>query len=531
MKVEQYREEYASFNEGFLREFYLHYSGQKPALDLGPIYERHRGLFSLESIAGLRQHLSETSEHFETTRASLRHLLTFAINNFLEAQVESLTEQVSGQEASATVEWDGRVMTFQETAIAVANQADRALRNDLFQTRASMIRASNDLRAERLSKLHEASRSIGPIESPIDSAAAPRTDNSAGAGRQQDAELHREAQFSGRNYASLYQDLLGLDFQQIERRCRELLARTEAVYVASLSEALRQDVGIRLDQARRSDAVYFLHHSPHGSRFPAQGLLGVYRATMGGLGIKTETQGNILIDDEPRPRKNPRAFCAPIRIPCEIRLVIRPFGGQSDYLALLHEAGHAQHYGWTSSSLPAEFKYTGDAALTETYAFLFNHLPGDPAWLSAMLGFQDNADFVKATMLAKLVTVRRYAAKFIYELGLHSNGDLENAPSLYADLQTDATKFKTGEAEFLFDLDDGFYSAGYLRAWALEVQLREHIKSRFGWNWWASRKAGNFLKEIWETGERFTADEMASMIGIGPITFDCLIDEFINLLN
>src|SRR5215831_18333131 len=211
MKVEQYREEYASFNEGFLREFYLHYSGQKPALDLGPIYERHRGLFSLESIAGLRQHLSETSEHFETTRASLRHLLTFAINNFLEAQVESLTEQVSGQEASATVEWDGRVMTFQETAIAVANQADRALRNDLFQTRASMIRASNDLRAERLSKLHEASRSIGPIESPIDSAAAPRTDNSAGAGRQQDAALHREAQFSGRNDASLYQDLLGLD--------------------------------------------------------------------------------------------------------------------------------------------------------------------------------------------------------------------------------------------------------------------------------------------------------------------------------
>src|SRR5262249_48203460 len=398
MKVEQYREEYASFNEGLLREFYLHYSGQKPVLDLGPIYERHHDLFSFESIADLRQNLSQTSEHFETARASLKHLLTFAINNFIEAQVESLTEQVSGQEASATVEWDGRVMTFQETAIAVANQADRAVRNDLFQARVSMIQASNDLRAERLSKLHEASRSIGLIESPIENAAVLPSDVLPPGGEQQDPELHREQLSTRRNYASLYEQLLGLDFQEIERRCRELLARTEAAYVASLSSALKRDVGISLDQATRSDAVYFLHHSPHESRFPAQRLLGVYRATMEGLGIKTETQENILIDDEPRPRKNPRAFCAPIRIPNEIRLVIRPFGGQSDYLALLHEAGHAQHYGWTSSSLLPEFKYTGDAALTETYAFLFNHLPGDPAWLSAMLGFPDNDDFVKATM-------------------------------------------------------------------------------------------------------------------------------------
>ena len=61
--------------------------------------------------------------------------------------------------------------------------------------------------------------------------------------------------------------------------------------------------------------------------------------------------------------------------------------------------------------------------------------------------------------------------------------------------------------------------------------MREHIKSRFGKNWWTSRKAGNFLKEIWETGERHTADEMASLIGIGPITFDSLIDEFVGLLD
>ena len=532
MKVEQYRQQYASFNEDLLREFYLHYSGQKIALELGPIYERHGDLFSLESIDDLRQHLNDTSDHFETARAALKHLLTFAINNFLEAQVKSLTEQVSRQEASAAVEWEGRSMTFQETAIAVANQTDRGLRNDLFEARTSMIEASNDLRAERLSQLHETSKLLGFKESLTDRCEPPNPVKMPAPAGQPDSQSHRRPHhFTSRSYATLYEDLLGIDFQQFEARCRTLLARTEATYVARLSEALKPDLGITLDQATRSDAIYFLHHSPHERKFPASGLLGVYRATMDGLGIKTETQENILIDDEPRARKNPRAFCAPIRIPSEIRLVIRPFGGQSDYLAFLHEAGHAQHYAWTSSSLPPEFKYTGDAALTETYAFLFNHLPADPAWLSAVLSFPDNADFIRATMLAKLVTVRRYAAKFIYERELHSNGDLERAARFYADLQTDATKFKTGEAEFLFDLDDGFYSAGYLRAWALEVQLREHIKSRFGKNWWTSRSAGNFLKELWETGERYTADEMAGMIGIGPITFDCLIDEFIDLLD
>ena len=532
MRVEEYRQEYAGFNESLLREFYLHHSGQKPDLELGPIYERYAELFRLDSIDSLRQELSSTSKHFETARAGLRHLLTFAINNFLEAQVEKLTEEISAQEASAAVEWAGRSMTFQETAIAIANESDRGLRNELFEARISMIRASNDLRAERLSKLHDASRTIGPVEMTADIPATRHSGKSTGVEQQAEAAWGvAAAQEATDNYRTLYEDLTGLDFQQLESQCRTLLASTESKYVANLSEALNADLGITLDQATRSDAVYFLHHSPYETRFPARGLLGVYRATMEGLGIKTETQNNIFIDDEPRPRKNPRAFCAPIRIPTEVRLVIRPFGGQSDYLALLHEAGHAQHYAWTSNSLLPEFKYTGDPALTETYAFLFNHLPGDPAWLSSILGFPDNADFVRATMLAKLVTVRRYAAKFIYERELHTSGDLGRARGLYAELQTGATKFSTGEAEFLFDLDDGFYSAGYLRAWAFEVGLREHIKSRFGKNWWTSRKAGNFLKEIWETGERHTADEMASLIGIGPINFDNLIDEFVNALK
>jgi hypothetical protein len=271
--------------------------------------------------------------------------------------------------------------------------------------------------------------------------------------------------------------------------------------------------------------MYLLHLTGFDDRFPSGQMLRVYR-DHAGLGIKTEAQPNIAIDSEPRPRKNPRAFCMPISIPDEIKLVIRPAGGQSDYQSFLHESGHAQQYGWASAELAPEFKYTGDYALTETYAFLFNHLISDSDWLAVFLSLKDNADFVRSVMLARLVTVRRYVAKLMYELRLHVDEDLDGSSQLYAELQTRATNVKTGPGEFLFDLDDSFYSASYLRAWAFEVLLREFLKTRFGSRWWGSRRAGNFLKEIWETGDRYTADEMAVQIGIGPIRFDPLVDEF-----
>ena len=277
-------------------------------------------------------------------------------------------------------------------------------------------------------------------------------------------------------------------------------------------------------------SMYFLHLTSFDNQFPQDQMLQIYSGTMAGLGI-SERAKNISIDSEPRPRKNPRAFCVPISIPDDIRLVIRPTGGQSDYQAFLHESGHAQHYAWASPDLLPEFKYTGDYALTETYAFLFNHLISDNNWLAAFAGIKNSTEFTRSVMLARLVTVRRYVAKLMYERQLHLGDDLAGAAVLFADLQTRATSFRSDPADFLFDLDDSFYSASYLRAWAFEVSLREYLKTRFGSQWWASRRTGDFLRELWETGDRYSADEMAAQIGIGPIGFGPLIDEFNTVLK
>jgi oligoendopeptidase F len=489
--LDLYRRDYADFHAAAMREYYLFLSGQKTTLELARIYDRYSDLFSTDAISRLKQTLEETSEHYETEKEGARRLLAFATEQFMEASVKELTEQISEYEAAATVECAGRRMTFQDTSVAIATEPDRRARLAIYKERLAVIASSNDLRAERLARLHQTAASLGYA-----------------------------------NYRGLYEGLRRVDYDSVAREAEAMLSRTESAYFARLADALKRDLGIRVEDAERPDAMYFLHLTAYDDRFPADKLLDVYGDTMEGLGISARAQKNILIDSEPRPHKSSRAFCIAVSVPEDVRLVIRPVGGQSDYQALLHEGGHAQHYGWASALLRPEFKYTGDYALTETYAFLFNHLVSDAAWLDQLLSFRDSANFINSVMLARLVVIRRYAAKLIYELKLHAGGGLAESAESYSELQTAATRFRTGPTESLYDLDDGFYSASYLRAWAFEVMLREHLKSRFGQRWWASRRAGSYLKEMWETGDRYTADEMASQIGIGPISFDPLTDEF-----
>jgi len=489
--LDQYRRDFAEFNVACAREHYLFLSGQKNSLDIAPIYERYGHLFDRDLVDRLGHELGESASRFETESVSIRRLFTFAVEQFLENSVRRLTEQICEYEATATVERVGRFMTFQDLTVAIATERDRESRREIYDRRLAVIEASNALRAERLLTLHDTARSLEYT-----------------------------------SYVELFEQLRQLDYSSIATQAAALLSHTESVYVTRLHEVLKRDLAISIDHAERPDAMYLLHLTGFDDRFPSGQMLQVYRETMAGLGIRTDAQRNIAIDSEPRPRKNPRAFCMPISIPEDIKLVIRPTGGQSDYQSFLHESGHAQQYGWASAQLPPEFKYTGDYALTETYAFLFNHLISDSEWLTGFLGLKDNADFIRSVMLARLVTIRRYVAKLIYERQLHLDEDFANSSRLYAELQTSATNFKTGPEEFLFDLDDSFYSASYLRAWAFEVSLREYLKTRFGGRWWTSRRAGDLLKEMWETGDRYTADEMAAQIGIGPIRFDPLIEEF-----
>lgn len=107
---------------------------------------------------------------------------------------------------------------------------------------------------------------------------------------------------------------------------------------------------------------------------------------------------------------------------------------------------------------------------------------------------------------------RRYVSKFMTELEFFKKEDLDDS-SIYARHLTQNTGFIYGPDSYLFDLDEGFYSADYLRAWIAEAQLSHYLKTHYGETWWTNPGAGDFLKELWKEGTKPELEELMRKLG------------------
>jgi hypothetical protein len=308
----------------------------------------------------------------------------------------------------------------------------------------------------------------------------------------------------------------GIDLAALARQTAAFSDATEVAYPGVVDEPLRRAVGVGLDAARRADLPRFFRCAEADARFPAASLVPALRDTLAGLGIDLDAQANVVVDVEPRPKKSPRAFCAPVRVPREVYLVVPPMGGRDDYVALFHEAGHAEHYAHVGAGLAFEFRVLGDNSVTEGFAFLFDHLVEDPEWLRRHLGGDPDPELAAHVRAVRLLFARRYAAKLGYELELHGSGrPLRELSEDYAARLSAAVGVPWPSTTYLTDVDPGFYAAAYLRAWALETHLRATLRSRFGPAWFDEPEAGAFLRELWREGQRLDASELLAE-AIGP---------------
>ena len=249
-----------------------------------------------------------------------------------------------------------------------------------------------------------------------------------------------------------------------------------------MDRVLRERVGVGLAEAERHDVRRLFRGSDWDEAFPADRMVPALRGTLADLGIDLDAQENVHLDVEERPTKSPRAFCAPIEIPDKVMLVIQPQGGPDDWYALFHEAGHTEHFAFTSRDLLVEEKRLGDNAVTEGWAMLFDHLIDDRAWLSRMLDFPRPETFAAEGAVQLLFFIRRYCAKLLYELEFHAAPDVTQLRPRYVELLGDAIKVEPSPTDYLADIDPGYYVISYLRAWAFSAQmttfLREAVRQR-----------------------------------------------------
>jgi hypothetical protein len=215
--------------------------------------------------------------------------------------------------------------------------------------------------------------------------------------------------------------------------------------------------------------------------------------------------------------------------PNVVHLITRAQGGLHDYQGLLHEAGHALHYAGVDPALPYTYRrLSRDHALTEIYSFLLESVSREPGWHGEYFDLspgeaEENAE---ATRFLDVLLFRRYAAKLDYELELWA--DLGNAPDYaprYAERLRAATGFRYRPDGYLADMDDGFYSADYLRAWIRAAQLRAYLRESVGGDWWERRETGEFLRGLFAEGTRPSSEDVAARIGFDPLDTRPLVQE------
>jgi hypothetical protein len=474
-EIDAFREEADRFIAELDEEYYEHYAGLKESFELEPIYERHASLTKLETARSLEGAPTE--------------LWRFACEGFLGNLTREHAERIARVEAELETTLDGETIPYRMLRVALANEPERDRRQVLEQTRVRLL-----------------DEHLNPVY--LDA-----------------ARIDREAvqQLGAPNYYELYKRF-GFRLDELAEQCNELLDQTERRWEQVGDRLFRERLGIGLADARTWDVPRLFRAQEWDESFPGDRMLPALEATLRDLGIDLRAQENVHLDLESRPKKTPRAFCAPIEVPGRVMLVIQPIGGRDDWEALFHEAGHTEHYANTSADLPMEAKRLGDMAVTEGWAMLFQALVSEPAWLNRRLDVPRVAKIANEGAASLLYFVRRYSAKLLYEIEFFQADDPATMKPRYAELLTEALKIPANPESYLDDIDGSFYVTGYLRSWAFEAQLRDFLRSEFGNEWFARREAGDLLRELWSLGQGPTADELLRDVTGAEIEMSSVVD-------
>lgn len=491
-----------AFVEEISREVLGALTGMKQGADLQPIYARHAAAFGDEAMEAVRDAYGSAAKGSADAR-SARVLLEWLIDSRIGRELAPLDERDLAWEATAKIMLpDGSVEPYQRAAITMSNTLDAKERRVIDDARAKLVAAElAPLKREKLQREHELFAGAG---------VAP-------------------------GYIPTFETLAGLPLSDLRDQCAAFLRDTQAIWNDVLPHFLKARLNMTPAEATRADAGALFRAREFDGSFPADAMEREVRRHVTEMGASPDANGRVLYDTADREGKRARAFCAPVRIPEEIHLVIRPHGGQNDWMTLLHELGHALHFANAERTLPFEFRWMGDNSVTESYAMLFDHRLKDAGWLLRYTGLTKPgaAGFLRSAGFEELHFLRRYCGKLIYEMELYGGAVSWDAlPSRYVETLSGATGFRYREADAFVDVDPRFYSARYLRAWQLQALLNESLTERFDEDWWRNPNAGPWIVgELFSHGQRELGDEQARRVSGKALGFAPLVRSIERMLG
>jgi hypothetical protein len=492
---QSYEDAYEAYHAEAAEEIRAVRVGEKDTSEQAAIVARHGDLFTQEQLDALRAAESAAEDPDDAER--LYRLRRACESGIVNAQLAAREDELENALLAARLMFDGEELPLRAAEARLAVLRDYAQREELGELVLELSATFNDRRRELL---------------------AARDDLEGEFSGERDAVVRNEAD------------------KQISLRELEGVLRRAADAVAAEFDLLRDSWFGRLLGPERTELPTSAHLrwlrrlSPLESTYPRERSVEVCVETVRALGFDLEAIPNIRLDLEDRPQKDPRACVIAADPPEVVHLITRAQGGLSDYEAFLHEAGHALHYAGCDPRLPWTFRaLSRDHALTEIYSYIVDSISGEPAWHAAHFGLSDEeaAENAQAAAFLDVLLYRRYAAKLRCELGFWSAFGEEqgSSPRDYATLLTDATGLRYDERGHLSDMDAGFYSADYLRAWIRSAQLRAHLRREVGEDWWRSAATGEILRGLFAEGTRPSSEDIARRLGFDPLDTGPLVAE------
>jgi hypothetical protein len=492
---QEYEDGFAAYYAQAMEELRAVRVGEKETSEQAAIVARHADLFTRGQLDVLREAEAEAQDPDERER--LYRLRRACEGGIVDAELAAREDELENAVLAARLTFEGEELPLRAAQAKLAVLPDYAKREELGGMTRTLDTTFNESRRDLLAARDEL-----------------------------EAELAAEPDAVARNEAQ----------KQISLRELDTVLRQASDGVDAEYERLREHwfdrlLGPERAEVPRSAHVSWLRRlSPLEATYPKERSVDVCVETVRALGFDLEAIPNIRLDLEDRPQKNPRACVIAADPPEVVHLITRAQGGLSDYQAFLHEAGHALHYAGCDPRLPWTFRaLSRDHALTEIYSYIVEAVSREPGWHALHFGLSDAEaeENAEATRFLEALIFRRYAAKLRYELGFWDAFPAERgeSPRDYEPLLTDATGLRYDERAYLADMDAGFYSADYLRAWIRSAQLSTYLRREVGEDWWRSAGTGEILGGLFAEGTRPSTQEVAQRLGFDPLDTAPLVAE------
>src|SRR6476646_5177610 len=467
--------------------------GEKEVSEQAEIVRRYADLFSREQLDALRD--AEGSAGDDAER--IYRLRKTCEGGLAAAELAEREDELENRFLAKRVTFQGEEMPLRNAQAKLAVLPSYADREELGRIQAEASASFNPDRLELMTASEELAADLSGIADAIER----NEEEKAISLHELSRALHAASVEATTSYASLrerwFQRLLGDDREDIPSSFHTAWMRRLSTLESTYTRERATEVCLR---------------------------------TLQELGFDLAAQPNIKLDLDDRPQKSPRACVIASDPPAVVHLITRAQGGLHDYQAFLHEAGHALHYAGCDPNLPYTFRnLSRDHALTEIYSYIFEAVTREPEWHSQYFGLSDEEAAVnaEATTFLEALLFRRYAAKLQFELDFWARFNEEGGggPEGYSERLTEATGARYREDAYLADMDAGFYSADYLRAWIRSAQLRHYLVREIGEDWWRNTETGDRLRALFAEGTRPSSEEVAARLGYQPLDTAPLLHE------